>query len=433
MPLDHQYWPRTWIALSATYCKAKFGANGNTTAYDPDGPINESNGTIQPRSFTYDAENRPVSITSQGSTTSFEYGTDGERLKKIGTSATTWYVGNDGELKVDAATPSGLMTSYITSEVRRVGSATGFLLKDGLGSVRFESQTGGTSAWRDYGPYGMPSNDNGLTAANGRGYINERFDPETGLQYLHARYYDPNLGRFLSPDTWDPTIPGVDINRYAYAGNDPINGMDSRGHKYFTYGYSATVSTPTGGASEATGIYLGFEDDGAFDFGVYRVDSINIGTPAASFDIDIGAGASGPSGIAGDETNINISIGPMSASKPLNTPTGESASDWTGSFTFRDFLAPKGKPTLISGGITISQDHTTTYSFGDFLNDLLGIATSDKKNKGDISDAPIVRKTDAETNLIGVNQKDKTDYWDSDIINDQGKSDSETSFSDGIY
>ena len=88
---------------------------------------------------------------------------------------------------------------------------------------------------------------------------------------------------------------------------------------------------------------------------------------------------------------------------------------------------------MISGGITISQDHTTTYSFGDFLNDLLGIATSDKKNKGDISDAPIVRKTDAETNLIGVNQKDKTDYWDSDIINDQGKSDSETSFSDGIY
>ncbi len=115
--------------------------------------------------------------------------------------------------------------------MRRVGSATGFLLQDGLGSVRFESQTGGTSAWRDYGPYGMPSNDNGLTVANGRGYINERFDPETGLQYLHARYYDPHLGRFLSPDTWDPTIPGVDINRYAYSMNEPINSADPYGHK----------------------------------------------------------------------------------------------------------------------------------------------------------------------------------------------------------
>jgi RHS repeat-associated protein len=48
-------------------------------------------------------------------------------------------------------------------------------------------------------------------------------DPETGLQYLHARYHDPSLGRFLTPDTWDVMLQGVDINRYAYAGNDPVN------------------------------------------------------------------------------------------------------------------------------------------------------------------------------------------------------------------
>ena len=66
----------------------------------------------------------------------------------------------------------------------------------------------------------------------GRGYINERNDAEIGLQYLHARYYDPALGRFISPDTWDPDLPGVDINRYAYALNDPINGSDANGHSY---------------------------------------------------------------------------------------------------------------------------------------------------------------------------------------------------------
>ncbi len=140
----HPHAPQTICGVDPTY-----DANGNTLAYDPDG----AGGTIQPRSFTYDAENRPVSITAQGSTTSFQYGTDGERLKKVGTSATTWYVGNDGELKVDAATPSGLMTSYITSNVRRVGSATGFLLQDGLGSVRGENQVGiGSFTWHDYGP-----------------------------------------------------------------------------------------------------------------------------------------------------------------------------------------------------------------------------------------------------------------------------------------
>jgi RHS repeat-associated protein len=69
-------------------------------------------------------------------------------------------------------------------------------------------------------------------ALQGKGYINERFDPETGLQYLNARYHDPLLARFLTPDTWDPDLPGVDINRYAYAGNDPVNGSDPSGHSY---------------------------------------------------------------------------------------------------------------------------------------------------------------------------------------------------------
>jgi ABC-type transport system substrate-binding protein len=36
--------------------------------------------------------------------------------------------------------------------------------------------------------------------------------------------------RFISPDTMDPTLPGVGTNRYAYAGNDPINRSDPSGH-----------------------------------------------------------------------------------------------------------------------------------------------------------------------------------------------------------
>ena len=36
--------------------------------------------------------------------------------------------------------------------------------------------------------------------------------------------------RFLSPDSWDPFLVGVDINRYSYSGNDPVNGTDPNGH-----------------------------------------------------------------------------------------------------------------------------------------------------------------------------------------------------------
>jgi RHS repeat-associated protein len=205
----------------------EYDADGNTTKYDPDGAA----GPLQPRSFTYNNENRPTAITANGATSTFDYGPDGERFVKTANGATTWYISGDGELKVDAVNPAGRFTSYITPDVRKESALDGsnatydFLIKDEQGSVRVSSQ----NTISDYGPFGAPQ---GPTAAiNGKGYIGERFDPETGLQYLHARYYDPTLGRFLSPDTWDPTMPGVDFNRYAYAGNDPINKTDPFGHK----------------------------------------------------------------------------------------------------------------------------------------------------------------------------------------------------------
>ncbi|NEY90150.1 RHS repeat-associated core domain-containing protein [Rhodobacteraceae bacterium KMS-5] len=64
-----------------------------------------------------------------------------------------------------------------------------------------------------------------------KGWIGERFDPETGLQYLNARYYDPELGMFLQPDWFEVTKPGVGTNRYAYSFGDPVNKMDPGGMK----------------------------------------------------------------------------------------------------------------------------------------------------------------------------------------------------------
>lgn len=36
--------------------------------------------------------------------------------------------------------------------------------------------------------------------------------------------------RFISPDSWDPNIPGVGTNRYSYASNNPVNRSDRNGH-----------------------------------------------------------------------------------------------------------------------------------------------------------------------------------------------------------
>ena len=130
------------------------------------------------------------------------------------------------------------MTSYITCEVRRVGSATGFLLKDGLGSVRFESQTGGTSSLAQLRPLRHAVQRQRPDGANGRGYINERLTPKRGCNICMQGITTPTLGGSSPPAPCIQTIPGVDINRYAYAGNDPVNQSDRNGHHWLQGGNS---------------------------------------------------------------------------------------------------------------------------------------------------------------------------------------------------
>jgi hypothetical protein len=66
------------------------------------------------------------------------------------------------------------------------------------------------------------------------------------LQYLNARYYDPLLARFLTPDWWDSILAGVDVNRYAYSANDPVNLSDPNGHIWETLADVAAISYDAG-------------------------------------------------------------------------------------------------------------------------------------------------------------------------------------------
>jgi RHS repeat-associated protein len=194
-----------------------YDANGNTLSYDVDGA-----GPIFPRSLIYDGENRPLAIAINTTSTHFAYGADGERTAKLSSTDVIRYLGQDTEISLAE------MTSYLHPDVKREGTFTDFLVKDHLSSNRLSLRFGGTTALPAYGPYGYPK----IKSLRAKAYINERFDPETGLQYLHARYDDPSLGRFLTPDTWDPIMLGVGINRYAYAGNDPVNMSDPEGHDW---------------------------------------------------------------------------------------------------------------------------------------------------------------------------------------------------------
>lgn len=79
-------------------------------------------------------------------------------------------------------------------------------------------------------------------------YAGYYWDADVGMYYLSARYYRPDLGRFISKDpAHDPTdnLPSIQgRNAYAYGSNDPVLRADPAGtwsyrvHKYDTYAWA---------------------------------------------------------------------------------------------------------------------------------------------------------------------------------------------------
>lgn len=94
----------------------------------------------------------------------------------------------------------------------------------------------------DYTPYGSVAMG---TAPNGPGYTGHVNDPDTGLVYMQARYYDPVTARFLSVDLKTPVAGNsFNFNRYAYANNNPIVNVDPDGRSC-TKSNGTVTCTPT--------------------------------------------------------------------------------------------------------------------------------------------------------------------------------------------
>ncbi|MCR2037679.1 DNRLRE domain-containing protein [Adlercreutzia caecimuris] len=104
-------------------------------------------------------------------------------------------------------------------------------LEDGQGSVSAVlDSAGAVSAAYRYSPWGEASGDVGELPAYG--YNGEEAAAGSGLQYLRARWYDASDGTFGSQDTYlGKTYDPSTLNRYAYAGGNPVTYADPTGHE----------------------------------------------------------------------------------------------------------------------------------------------------------------------------------------------------------
>lgn len=90
----------------------------------------------------------------------------------------------------------------------------------------------------------------GNAAPETKGWIGERYDADAGLQYLNARYYDPELSLFLQPDWFEVTKAGVGTNRFSYSFNDPVNKLDPGGSQTLAERATAFVESVKDWAAE---------------------------------------------------------------------------------------------------------------------------------------------------------------------------------------
>ena len=99
-------------------------------------------------------------------------------------------------------------------------------INDHLGTPQMLVDQSGAVAWQaDAEPFGSVTLST-HTVENNLRFPGQYFDAKTGLHYNWNRYYDPDTGRYLTPD---PIGLDGGINPFVYALNNPINFTDRHG------------------------------------------------------------------------------------------------------------------------------------------------------------------------------------------------------------
>jgi len=109
--------------------------------------------------------------------------------------------------------------------------------------------TGNIIERRDHKPYGTAMS----AGSDGPGYTGHVADVDSSLIYMQQRYYDPSIGRFLSPDPLRQDVARMGrSSRYGYADGNPFSHIDPDGKETLAVGLGGSASWLGGVAAQGS-------------------------------------------------------------------------------------------------------------------------------------------------------------------------------------
>jgi RHS repeat-associated protein len=207
-------------------------------SYDPNGNTTSKTASGVTTNFLFDIRNQ-LGEVRQASNILGRYGYDyqGRRILKIGDDGRRQYTYDQLSVITEADPANATVSKYdygMDQLVRLDNRAEGrsFFHLDGLRST--VSLTDAVGVGRQsifYDAWGNERDRIGASANNFT-FTGHELDEETGLIYAKARFYDPDIGRFLSQDTvlGDVASP-PSLHRYFYVMQNPLRFLDPTGNQ----------------------------------------------------------------------------------------------------------------------------------------------------------------------------------------------------------
>ena len=210
--------------------ESRFGAQAGGEAGGHMGEMGKGDKAAETKTatYTYDPFNQLTGYkTMNGTSASYSYYAGGLRSSKTVNGAITQYY-YDGQNVVNDVTDGTVSTNlrgagYIS---RKTGdnAPNYFLYNIHTDVTQLANENGTVVKNYDYDAWGTPTKDEGEEINNPIRYAGEYLDDESGMIYLRARYYQPEVGRFVSED---PVKDGM--NWYEYCYSNPTNLFDPSG------------------------------------------------------------------------------------------------------------------------------------------------------------------------------------------------------------